>query len=151
MRKQIAEVVGKEKHAVPAEKPRSVDDVSPSLADELDELRKFLRRVLGIGVLNHDQIAGDFLEAEAKRGSLAAVGFLKQLEGILALQPAQDVGCAVLRPVVDHDQLDPEIRDGEHAGDHALDRVALVVDGHDDRQERIGELPFYAGHYRPTE
>ena len=37
------------------------------------------------------------------------------------------------------------------AGDHAFDGVTLVVDGHDDRQERVGEFPFYACHYLPTE
>ena len=56
-----------------AEEARAVDDVRASLADELDEDGKFLGRVLEIGVLDDDQVAGHLLEAPPQRRALAAV------------------------------------------------------------------------------
>ena len=141
---QVPEIVREQEHAMPSEKPRSVDDVGTPLADQLDQLRELFRRVLRVGVLNDDQVAGDLLEPEPQRRPLAAVRLVKELERIFLRQLAQDVGRAVLRAVVDDDQLDAEAGNRKHARDHALDRVALVVDGHDDRQQRILEDPLYA-------
>ncbi len=79
------------------------------------------------------------LEPPPQRSALALVAFLEhQLESELLLQPRQDVPRPVLRPIVDDDQLRPD-RHGDHAPDDLLDRVTLVVDGHDDREERIGK------------
>ena len=62
-----------------------------------------------------------------------------QLERQLLGKLRQDVARAVLRAVVDDDELGAD-RDGQHAPDDLLDRRALVVAGHHDRQQRIGEL-----------
>ena len=56
-------------------------------------------------------------------------------------QLGKDVARAVLRSVVDDDELDPE-RHGEDAPDDLVDRVALVVDGHDDRESGSVRAPF---------
>ncbi len=53
----VARVVREHEHAVPADEPRSVDDVGAALADQLDEIGKLLRRVLQVGVLNDDEVA----------------------------------------------------------------------------------------------
>ena len=58
-----------------AEEARAVDDVGLALADELDELRIFLRRVLEIGVLNDHEVAGDGGEAAPQRRALAPFGW----------------------------------------------------------------------------
>ncbi len=56
-----------------AEKPRSVDDVGLVLDDQIEELRVFFRRVLEVGILNHDDVAGDGGEAAPQRRALAGV------------------------------------------------------------------------------
>ena len=74
--------------------------------------------------------------------ALAAVLRLEdQLERVLLVERGQQVAGAVGRAVVDDDELDAE-RHGEHARDDFLDRVLLVVDGHDDREQRIFRTPF---------
>ena len=81
-----------------------------------------------------------------QRRALAAVLRLEdQLELVLLAQLRQQIPRAVLRPVVDDDELDAH-RDGEHARDDLLDRLPLVVDGHDHGQQRIGEDPFQSRH-----
>ncbi len=62
-----------QKHPVPAQEPRPVDDIGAALADELDQLGKFCGRVLEIGVLNDDDVAGRFANAETQRGALALI------------------------------------------------------------------------------
>ena len=117
---------------MPAEETRPEHDVGASGANELGELRVLLGRVLEIGVLNDHQIAGDGRKAAPQRRSLAAVARLaQQHEPAFLLQPLQDLRRAVGRPVVDDDQLDPQL-DGEHATNDLLDRVALVEHRHDD-------------------
>ncbi|MNL85291.1 hypothetical protein D3C87_2135580 [compost metagenome] len=67
------------------------------------------------------------------------------------LQAFQDLARPVLRAVIDDDELHADAGHRDDARDHLLDRLALVVDGHDDRQQRILEYPFEACHQRPTE
>ena len=61
------------------------------------------------------------------------------------LEVAKDLGRAVGRSVVDHDQLDAQ-RDREHPRDNLADRLALVEDRHHDAQERVGELASFVRH-----
>ena len=42
---------------MPPEEPRPVHDVGAPLADQLDELRELLRRVLEVGILDDHEIA----------------------------------------------------------------------------------------------
>jgi hypothetical protein len=129
--------VREEKHTVAAEEPRAVDDIGAALADQLDQLGKLLGRVLEIGVLDDDQVARDLLEAAPQRRSFAAVlGLENQLELQLLGKARQDVARAVLRPVVNDDQLDPD-RNGDHTPDDLFDRLPLVVARHDDREQGI--------------
>ena len=135
---------------MPAEEARAVDDVGAALADQLDELRKLLRRVLEVGVLDDDEVAGDLLEAAPQRRALAAVLRLEdQLELQLLGQPRQDVARPVLRPVVHDDQLDAD-RHREHAPDDFLDRGALVVARHHHREQRILDHSAQSRHLRIT-
>src|SRR5262245_66471863 len=54
----VAKVMREQKDAMAPEKPRAVDDIGGALANQLDEIGIFLRRILEIGVLNDDEIAG---------------------------------------------------------------------------------------------
>ena len=131
-----------------SEEPRAVDDVRPSLADQLDELRELLRRVFEVRVLDDHEVAVDHLEAAAQGGALPHVPRLQQQrEAELALQAAEDVARAVRRAVVDDDQLRPQ-RHRMHAADDLLDRLLLVERRHDDGQQRIGEHAAEARHQR---
>ena len=103
-------------------------------------------RVLQVGVLDGDDVAGRFGEAAAQRGALALVPRLQhQLEAVPGLELAKDLRRAVSRSVVDHDQLDAQ-RDREHPRDDLGDRLALVEDRHHDAQERVGELASFVRH-----
>src|SRR5262245_12961333 len=54
-----------------------------------------------------------------------------------SFESVEDLPRAILRSVVDDDELDAK-RDGQHAPDDLLDRGTLVVHGHDNRKQRIG-------------
>ena len=71
-----------------------------------------------------------------------------QLEAALALELLQQIPRPVARPVVNNDELDPQ-RHGEHAADDLFDRANLVVGGHYDRHERIGQHAGDAAHFPP--
>ena len=127
------------------------DHVGPALADELDELRVLLGRVLEVGVLDDDDLAGHLGEPAPQRRALALVPLLEdQPEAVLLLETRQDVARAVGRTVVDHDQLDSH-RLGEYPADDLLNRRPLVVDGHHDRQQRVLQNPAQPSHQRPIE
>ena len=132
-----------------AEEARPVDDVGASLANQLDELRILLRRVFEVGVLNHDEVARRFGEAAAQRGALALIALLKdQPESVFGLECREEIPRAVLRAVVNDDQLDAD-GNPEDASDDLFDGVPLVVHGHHDGQQRIGENPSQSAHARP--
>ena len=132
----IAQVVREEEHAMAPEKARAEHDVGVALADQLDELRILFRRVLEVGVLNDDEIAGDRRESAAQRRALAGVGCRSSVKPSSCCRLSRISLDAVGRSVVDDDELDAE-RDGEHAADDRLDRGTLVEHGHDDREQRI--------------
>src|SRR3954465_8895574 len=131
-----------------AEKPRAVHHVGASLTDERNQLRKLLRRVLEIGVLNDDEIAGRFLKTAPEGRPLSPGRWLKdQLERQLLREPRQDVPRPIPRPVVDDNEFGLDGY-GQNPPDDFLDRVPLVVGGHDHRQQWIRELPSQPGHLR---
>src|SRR4030095_14681557 len=135
----VAEVVRKQEYAMASQKPRSVDDISSPLANQLDQIGEFLGRIFEIGILNHDEISANRAETGAQRRAFAAVfGLQQQGESQLALQSSQHVAGAIGRAVIDDDQLRAK-RHGEHTTDDLLDRRRLVVYGHGDRTQRIGQ------------
>ena len=112
-----------------AEKPRSVDHVGLVLDDQIEELRVLFRRVFQVGILNHDNVAGDGGEAAPKRRALAGVRLPKQRELQLALQRVEDLRGPVARSVVDDNELEAK-REGQHPADNRFNRGTLVVHGH---------------------
>ena len=134
---------------MPSEEPRAVDDVGPAGANELDERRILLGRILEIGVLNEHDVAGHLREPGAQRRALAAVLRLQdQREAALALELLQQIARPIARPIIDDDELDAQ-RHGQHAADDLLDRVNLVVGGHHDRHERVRQRADDAAHFPP--
>src|SRR4030095_3324978 len=98
----VAEVMREEEYPMPAEKPRTVDDVGASLANQLDQRRKFFGRVLEVRVLNDDQIAPNGAEARTKCRPLAAVFRLQQQrEPELTLESRENISRSVARTVID--------------------------------------------------
>ncbi len=72
---------------MPAEESRAVDDVGAPFDDQLDELRELFRRVLEVGVLDDDDVAGDRGEPAPERRPLALIPLLQQQrEAVLPLQ-----------------------------------------------------------------
>ena len=110
-----------------------------------------LRRVLEIGVLDDDQIAGHLGEPAAERRPLAPVLRLQdQLEPALLLQPRQDVP----RPSFDPSSTTmSSMRTGTASTRRTISSIvaSLVVDGHHDREERVGQRATDSGHQRPIE
>jgi len=140
--------VGEHEDAVPAKKAGSVDNVGAPLDDQLDQLRELFRRVFEIGVLDDDEVAGYFLETAPKRRSLATVDRLEDhLDRQFRREPGQDLTRSVLRAVIDNDEFRAD-RYGDDTPDHLLDRRLFVVCRHDNRQQRIGELPLQTRHQR---
>ena len=124
----VADVVGEQKHAVPAEEPRAVHDVGAALADQLDQLRELLRRYSRSASWMTTRSPVTSWNPRRSAAPLPPFAAAAQLERQLALRARQDVPRPVLRPVVHDDQLDAD-RHRQHAADDLLDRRALVVDG----------------------
>ena len=94
---------------MPAEEARPEDHVRPPLADERDQLRVLLRRVLEVGVLDDHQVARHRREPGPQRGALALVPLVEQQpEPVPGLERRQHVARAVGRAVVHDDQFDAD-------------------------------------------
>ena len=115
-----------------SEEPRAVHDVGVSLLDRPEQLRVLARVVLEVRVLDDDDVAGRLLKTRRDRGALSHVLRLQEdPDAVLAVHLAQDVARAVLRAVVDDDDLLLD-RHRLHLADELADRLRLVVDGDDD-------------------
>jgi hypothetical protein len=84
--------MGKQKYAMTSEKPRPVDDVRASLANQLDERRKLFGRVLEIRVLNNHEFTAHGAESGAQRRPLPSIFRLQQQrEPKLSLKARENV------------------------------------------------------------
>ena len=103
-----------------------------------DQLRVLLGRVLEVGVLDDDEVAGRPPRSPAAAPPPCPGCAPAGTAGTRAARwrPASIVARAVGRAVVDDDELLAH-RHRQHAREDLLDGVLLVVDGHDDRQQRV--------------
>ena len=139
VRNRLPEIMREQKHAVAAEESRPVHDVRTPLADQLDQLGKFFRRVFRVGVLDDDQIPRHFVNPSRSADPLPPFGFWRSLKVYFFCSS---------RRISDVPSLDPSSTTissmrmpgtASTRANHPFDGVALVVDGHDDREQRVGE------------
>ena len=115
-----------------------------------DQLRPVVGVVLEVGVLDEHVVAGREREPGAHRGALPAIAFVHEDANRAVAELAQHVAGAVGAAVVDDDDLALDAvgeLDRAHAPHHLHHGVALVVDGHDDRE--LADLRRRACHARP--
>src|SRR5262249_49795470 len=122
-----------------ADEPRAVDDVRVVLDDRLDELGILGRVVLEVGVLDDDDLAGGLAEPGAQRGALSLVAVVEDYlqVAVASLHLAEDLAGAVLRAVVDDDDLRAD-RDLADPAEDLVDGLLFVVAGDDDREDQVG-------------
>ena len=125
---------------MPAEEPRPVHDVRAPRADQLDERRILLRRILEIGILNDRRCRRSPSRTRPQRRALAA----RSAGCSISVKPSSRCSACSRSRVPSVEQSSTTIssmpdRHGEHAADDLLDRVALVVGRHHDRQQRIDQ------------
>ena len=94
--------------------------------------------VLEVGVLDDDDLAGGVPEPGAQRGALALVDLVEddRQVGVARSHLAEDLAGAVGRAVVDDDDLLAD-RDGADPAEDLVDRLLLVVDRDDDREDQV--------------
>ena len=117
-----------------------VDDVGAG-APALDHLEDQLGGVLQVGVNHRHDVTGGMLEAGGECGLVAEVA--REVDHADARigggESVEQLGRAVGRAVVDEHELEVQSSDGRAgARDEFLDELLLVIDGGDDREERVG-------------
>src|SRR5215469_11042438 len=136
----VAHRVPEVKHAVwPAsQKPRAVDYVRLTLQQRFEQPRIIRGIIFEIGILNDHVVAGSFLNATAQCRTLPHIVRLQEdLDlGILRLEFPEDFARAIFRAIVHAHQFDFEAY-LEDALDHHPKRIALVINGDDDRQFHV--------------
>ena len=121
---------------MPGDEPRAVDDVGLAGEERLQQHVVLRRVVFQVGVLDDQELACRLLNAPAYRRPLAlVVRLLEQPDHVRVTgsQRRQDLGRAVGRAVIDHDNLLRHV-DGDDTSDELTNGVALVVDRNDDRK-----------------
>ena len=111
--------------ALAGQEARAVDHVGAVLQERAHQAGVVARVVLQVGVLEDDQVAGGRGDAGADRGALALVLLVLDVADavrVLGGELAQDLAGAVLRAVVDDDDLD--LADAGHLAPRAPARPA---------------------------
>src|SRR4029077_14660476 len=86
---------------------RAEDNIGPPFQDGSDQSRVFLRAVFEIRILNDHDGRGSFGDASAQSRTLSAIDGVAQNSDARVAPGVflQDRGCAVLRAVINADQL----------------------------------------------
>ena len=102
---------------------------------------KLLGRILEVRVLDHDEIAGDFLEAAAQRRALARVRRL-QISLIGSSRATAGPGSSRVPSFDPSSTMISSMRSGTARTRRMISSIvsSLVVHGHHDREQRIDEL-----------
>ena len=136
-----------------AQKTRTEDHIGAAIKDRLEELAVITRIVFEVGVLNKNDVAGDFSESAAQRSAFPLILCLKQdpqvaeVDEVGAIESRgerfarileldhflENLASAVSRTVIDEDNLFTKLCFDDAAQDF-VDGGFLVVNGNDDGQ-----------------
>src|SRR5688572_11590288 len=128
-----------------AEEPRPEDGVGAAVDDRLEEHRPVPWVVLEVGVLYDDDIPGARREGGADRRALPAIlGMqLQDIDASRGLELREPLTGAVRREVVNADDLLAH-RHRVDLVEDAVDRLPLVVDRDQDREDEVADREWGA-------
>src|SRR5215467_9319894 len=117
------------------QKARAEDDIGFPLNERFKKNAVFGWIIFKIGILNHEEIAGRFLDTTAQRCAFAHVLRLEKDSNLrmLDLQFRENFARAIARAVIHTYQLDID-RNSKNLFNDGSERGALVVNGHHDRK-----------------